>query len=87
LIESLLCMVLIADQMEKSLFFKILIWEDIKQKLLCLILAHPIELLVGFYHLFGKSPIEQRKGKLPNHVFTTIEIVPLIDFMKLKPTK
>jgi hypothetical protein len=66
----LLRMLLITDYMKECLLFKIFIWEDVQQKLLCLILAHPFILLVFFYNLFGKPPIEQGKRQLTDHEFT-----------------
>jgi len=85
LTESLLSILFITDQMEKSLLFKIFIWENVQQKLLCLILAHPFELLVLFNNLFGKPPIVQGKGKLPYHKFTVIKKWAVAGLMWLEP--
>lgn len=83
--ESLLCIIFITYEMKKRLLFKILIWEDVHQKLLSLILTHPFELLVLIYHLFGKPPIVQRKGELADQVFTPLKKVALADFLRPEP--
>ena len=74
-------MLLITDQMKECLLFEIFIWEDVQKKLLSLILAHPFKLLVLFYNLFGKPPIEQGKRKLTDHVFTPLKMVTLANLL------